>query len=97
MATTQFEPKTIDQEEQQRLNAELGRRINRETRADPDSPYAGKFVVIANGEIVAVMDSLDEVAAYIKAAGLKLGESYCVEASADPDSTMWISPFLEIN
>jgi hypothetical protein len=38
------------------LNRELARRIGEEVRADPSSPYAGKFVGIANGEVVFVGD-----------------------------------------
>lgn len=90
------EIKPTAKEEQQRLNAELGMQINRETRANPGSPYAGKYVVIADCEIVAVVDSLDAVTAHIKNAGLKLGESFFVEASADYETPMWISPFMEI-
>ena len=94
MTKTQIaELKPISSEEQQRRNAELGRRINLETRANLNSVYAGKFVVIAHGQVVATVDSLDETSAYIRAANLKLGESYIVEASAEPDQTIWISPF----
>jgi hypothetical protein len=35
-------------------NMALTRRINEEGRADPSSPYSGKFVGIANGEVVVV-------------------------------------------
>jgi hypothetical protein len=38
-------------EEVQKLNRELGERI-KEARNDPTSPYAGKFVGIANGQVV---------------------------------------------
>ena len=85
--------KSIEQEK----NWGVAREINRETRANPASIYAGKFVVISGGEVVAVVDTLDEVTARIKALGLKLGESCFVEASADPESTLWISPFMEFN
>ena len=39
-------------EEVQKVNRELAERINREARKDPTSPYAGKYVGIANGEVV---------------------------------------------
>jgi len=43
-------------------NQELARRINQEARNDPMSPYAGKFVGIANGQVVVVADNWrDEV------------------------------------
>lgn len=90
------EAKLTSQEEQQRLNAEFGMRLNRETRANPDSPYAGKYVVIANCEIVTVADSLEEMRANILALGLNPRETFFIEASADYDTPMWISPFREI-
>ena len=58
-----IEAKPVAQEEQRRLDAEFGMRLNRETRANPASPYAGKYVVIANCEVVTVADSLQEMRA----------------------------------
>jgi hypothetical protein len=46
-------------EEVQRLNRELGERINQEARSDPASPYAGKLIGIANGQVVVVTDDLE--------------------------------------
>jgi hypothetical protein len=51
----------------QRLNSALAKRINDEARADPSSPYAGKFVGIANAEVVVVADDM-------KTAFVRLGE-----------------------
>jgi hypothetical protein len=42
--------------EVQKLNRELGERIIEEARKDPQSPYAGKLVGIANGQVVVVTD-----------------------------------------
>ena len=42
-------------------NRELARQVNDEARRNPNSPYAGKFVGIANGQVVVVGDNLDEV------------------------------------
>jgi hypothetical protein len=42
-------------------NRELARRINDELLRDPNSPYAGKWVGIANGQVVVVGDSWEEV------------------------------------
>ena len=33
------------------LNRQLARRINDEARSNPQSPYANKFVGIANGQV----------------------------------------------
>jgi hypothetical protein len=40
----------------QRLNRALAKRINYEALRDPTSPYAGKFVGIANLEVVLVAE-----------------------------------------
>ena len=48
----------MDDMEVFRMNCELAQRINRETLADPSSPYAGKYVGIVNGEVVLVMDDV---------------------------------------
>lgn len=45
----------------QELNEELARKIHEEARRDLRSPYANKFVGIANGQVVAVADELDEL------------------------------------
>jgi hypothetical protein len=42
------------------MNWELADRINAEAKRDPHSPYAGKFVGIANGRVVAVADTWRE-------------------------------------
>ncbi len=46
----------------QECNEELARRINEEARRDPHSPYANKFVGIANGQVMVVADNLNEMA-----------------------------------
>ncbi len=42
-------------------NRELERRINDELLRDPNHPYAGKWIGIANGKVVFVGDSWEEV------------------------------------
>jgi hypothetical protein len=49
-------------EEEREQARKLGRRINRDARSNPNSPYAGKVVGIRRGEVVIVADTLDEVA-----------------------------------
>src|SRR5947208_5815164 len=41
----------------QEANEQLARQINEEARSDPHSPYAGKFVGIANGQVIVVADT----------------------------------------
>lgn len=67
------------------VNRDLARRINAEARGDPQSPYANKFVGIANGQIVAVTDDLDELARLIRHAEPDPSKTLCVEASCDYD------------
>ncbi len=40
----------------QERNRELADQINAEARSNPQSPYANKFVGIANGKVVVVAD-----------------------------------------
>lgn len=42
-------------------NRNLARQINLEARSNPQSPYAGKYVGIANGKVVIVAESCSEV------------------------------------
>ena len=62
----------------QEINRDLAHRINVEARNNPQSPYANKFVGIANGQIVVVTDNLDELARQLR------------QAEPDPTRTMWI-------
>jgi hypothetical protein len=66
-------------------NERLARQINREARKDPQSPYAGKMVGIANGQVVVVADSWREVAARLRQVEPDPTKCYCFDASADYD------------
>jgi hypothetical protein len=68
------------------INSKLARKINEEARRDPKSPYAGKFVGIANGQVVVVTDNLDDLARRLEAIEPDPMRTFCVEASADYDS-----------
>jgi hypothetical protein len=69
----------------QELNRDLARRINAEARSNPQSPYANKFVGIANGQVVIVADDLDEVVRRLRQIEPNPGNSFFVEASRDYD------------
>jgi hypothetical protein len=43
-------------------NMELARQIEGDLLRDPNAPYAGKWIGIANGRVVAVADTFDEAA-----------------------------------
>jgi len=67
------------------LNEELARQINEEARRDPHSPYANKFVGLANGQVVVVADDLDELARRLRQVEPDPAKTFGVEASQDPD------------
>lgn len=69
----------------QDLNRELARRINAEARSNPQSPYAKKFVGIANGQVVVVADDLDAMARRLRQIEPDPSKTFGVEASEDPD------------
>ena len=69
----------------QDLNRELARRINEEARQNPQSPYANKFVGIANGQVVVVADSLDAMVKRLRHIEPDPTKTFCVEASEDSD------------
>ena len=67
------------------VNRELARKINEEARANPQSPYANKFVGIANGQVVAVAEDLDEMTRQLRQAETDPRKCFWVEASRDYD------------
>ncbi|HEV3117738.1 MAG TPA: DUF5678 domain-containing protein [Gemmataceae bacterium] len=66
-------------------NRELARQINEEARANPQSPFAGKVVGIANGRVVAIGDDLDEVVRRLRQVEPDPEKTFCVEAGLDYD------------
>jgi len=69
----------------QDLNRELARRINTEAKSNPQSPYANKFVGIANGQVVVVTDDLDDLAQRLRQAESDPTKTFGIEASRDYD------------
>ena len=74
----------------QQLNRELARKINEETLKNPQSPYADKYVGIANGQVVVVADDLDELVNGLQQAEPDPRKTLCVEASRDYDEVVEI-------
>jgi hypothetical protein len=60
----------------QERNRALADEINKEALRNPQSPYANKFVGIANGQVVVVEDTLDAMCRRL------------VEIEPDPKKTM---------
>jgi len=67
----------------QELNRELADKINAEARSNPQSPYANKFVGIANGQVVVVADDLDTMARRLRQIEPDPSKCCSVEASRD--------------
>ena len=67
-------------------NRDLARQILDQARGDPQSPYAGKFVGIANGQVVVVADDWDELARRLRQAEPDARKTFCLEVGADYDA-----------
>jgi hypothetical protein len=67
------------------INARLARQINQEARQNPKSPYANKYVGIANGKVVVVADSWRDLAERLEQIEPDPAKCYAVDASADYD------------
>ena len=67
----------------QDLNRELADQINQEALRNPQSPYAHKFVGIANGNVVVVADGAEEVSRRLRQIEPNPNNCYAVEASRD--------------
>lgn len=66
-------------------NERLARQINQEARSEPSSPYAGKLVGIAHGQVIVVADSWREVVERLRETEPDPANCYCLDASADYD------------
>jgi hypothetical protein len=80
----------LDLIEEQKLNEELARQINREARANPMSPYAGKWVGLLNGQVVVVANTLEEALTKLSEIEPDRFKGMVFEASADYDGPHYI-------
>jgi len=67
----------------QQLNRELGDKLIKEAKQNPQSPYLGKFVGIVTGQIVVIADNLDEVMQYLERAESDASKTFCLEIGPD--------------
>ena len=65
------------------LNAALVEKINHEALADPHPQYAGKWVGVANGKVVVVGNTLNDVAQELKRIEPDRARARIIEASRD--------------
>lgn len=79
----------------QQINEELARNVNKEALANPNSPYSGKYVGLANGKVVAVADSLKAVDRALDDVEPDRARTMTLEASVDYDRVqyIWINKF----
>jgi hypothetical protein len=75
----------MDDIETLRLNKQVAERILREVRADPSSPYAGKVVGIANGQVVLVGDELTATLRRLREIEPNVLRGCCFEPSRPPE------------
>src|SRR5258708_7047053 len=74
----------------QELNREVARKLVDAARDDPRSAYLGKFVGIANGQVVAVADNWDDLAARLRQAEPDPNKAFGVEVGLDYDAVQEI-------
>jgi hypothetical protein len=67
----------------QERNRELANEINEEALRNPQSPYANKFVGIANGQVVVVADDLETMDGRLRQIEPDPQKTFSVEASHD--------------
>ncbi len=74
----------------QQRNREMAERVNDEARTNPQSVYAGKFVGLANGQVVVVADSLDDVVQRLEQVETDPQRTFCIEAGLDYEAVQSI-------
>ena len=80
---------------EQQENWDVALEINRTARQDPGSPYAGKYIAVAQQQVIAIEDNLDDLHLRLNALGDVAQEAIWIEASADYDRTYFIWQSLE--
>ena len=71
-------------------NERLARKVRREGRENPDSPYANRFVGIANGEVVVIADSLHAMMQRLLKIEPDVKKCYAVDVAADYDRVEYV-------
>jgi mRNA-degrading endonuclease RelE of RelBE toxin-antitoxin system len=76
--------------DEQKKNEATAQQINHEARSNPQSPYAGKYVGLLDGKVVAVADTLDEVVDALAEIDPDPERGMVFDASADYNQTDYI-------
>ena len=74
----------------QQLNRDLADKLVEEAKQNPQSPYAGKFVGIANGQIVVIANRLDEIGPQLRQAEPDRTKTFWIEIAADGSEVHYI-------
>jgi hypothetical protein len=72
--------------QRQENDLELARRVSREARADPASPYARKYVGILDGNVVVIADSPGEGLRELRKIAPDRGKGLLVDTTVDYDA-----------
>ena len=88
--TTEIAPQMSPEQEK---NWQIALQINREARANPDSPYANQCITVLNGEVVAQGKDLDEMTANLHALGVDTAQSVYIYTALDYDRIYNIGGF----
>jgi hypothetical protein len=65
------------------LNEELARRINQEALREPQSPYRGKYIGLANGQVIVVADGWGPVLRALERAEPDPQKRFCLYGGED--------------
>lgn len=81
--------------DEQQKNWEFARQLSREARANPDSPYAGKFVGVSGQQVVALADTPEALDGALAALNCNRDDCMVIDTNYDHDRTMMVwSPRL---
>lgn len=69
---------------------EFALRLCRAARVDPASPYFGRFVGVAQGRVVTVADSFEDLSRQLDELGVAPGETVMVDTTFDYDNPIQI-------
>ena len=67
------------------INERLARKVRREGQADPKSPYAKRFVGLANGKVVVIADTLTDASRQLRQIEPDSSRRFIVDVAADYD------------
>ncbi|MBI1830880.1 MAG: hypothetical protein HYR84_05440 [Planctomycetes bacterium] len=65
------------------INSELADKLYDESQNNPQSPYAGKKVGIANGRVVIVADTWGEIVPALEQAEPDASRTFCIDMAQD--------------